>query len=128
MSKDDPDLSHIRTEDFQHVYEPCEDSFLMMDALKLDLVFMRSRLSAAPLCLEIGIGSGIVSSYLSRLLAGRGFFLATDKNPKAAAVARQTFARNRVRGDVVLTDLVAGLEHRLSKRVVSARRASSRVR
>jgi release factor glutamine methyltransferase len=89
-----------------------------MDSLKKDLDLLKQTLSPAPRVLEIGCGSGIISAYLSNILK-RGVFFATDKNPKAAAAASATFRRNRVRGDVVLTDLVSGLDARLQGSVVS---------
>lgn len=107
----DPDLSHISCSDYEHVYEPAEDSYLMMDALKKDIQWLSQRIPDFPVCFEVGIGSGILSTYLSDLITPtRGYFLATDYNPRATEIARKTFVQNKVRGDIVLTDLVAGLE------------------
>ena len=49
----DPDLSHTRTSDFKNVYEPAEDSYLLMDALAADMNLISS-LSDCPTCVEVG--------------------------------------------------------------------------
>jgi len=36
-----PDISHITTENYNDVYEPAEDSFLLMDALENDVQFIK---------------------------------------------------------------------------------------
>jgi release factor glutamine methyltransferase len=91
----DPNLSHLTSAHYQHVYEPAEDSFLFMDALKKDLPFLEKRMPPVPRSLEIGCGSGIISAYLSNIL-GRGIFTATDINPRAAQATAATFRNNKV--------------------------------
>lgn len=38
-----PSFSHLTVEDYQDVYEPAEDSFLMMDALERESDFLKER-------------------------------------------------------------------------------------
>ena len=76
-----------------HVYEPAEDSFLLVDAL-LEHIQNGERV------LEVGCGSGIVSVFASNIASS---VVATDLNPHAVKCA----AGNGV--PVVRTDLYSGL-------------------
>lgn len=47
-----PDLSHLTDAIYQNVYEPSDDTFLLLDALELEKDFL---LSLNPsICLEVG--------------------------------------------------------------------------
>lgn len=53
----DPDMDHLTSATYEHVYEPCEDSYLLMDALYEDLHKngMRTQLDTNwPTCMEVG--------------------------------------------------------------------------
>jgi release factor glutamine methyltransferase len=103
-----PDLSHLGSADFLRVYEPSDDTFLLVDALSAETDTLRR---AQPgLCVEVGAGSGCVISHLGSLLPkGSTALLATDVNPAAAAATRATAAANSQPVDVALMDLLSAL-------------------
>ena len=82
-----PYLDHLTLEDFEYVYEPAEDTYLLCDALENDV----EALSAAPpaRALEIGCGSGCVITYFGLLTIKWDWkcrLFATDINAKALQV------------------------------------------
>ncbi|XP_028938041.1 methyltransferase N6AMT1 [Ornithorhynchus anatinus] len=94
---------------FREVYEPDDDTYLLLDALDraaLDL-------AGVEVCLEVGSGSGVVSAFLASVIGPGALYLCTDLNPQAAACTLETAARNRVLVQPVVTDLVRGLLPRL---------------
>jgi release factor glutamine methyltransferase len=60
------------------VYEPCDDSFALVDALLADKVNLLEQRPSV--CLEVGCGSGYVITSLALILGdeGNAAFLATD--------------------------------------------------
>ncbi|KAG1663545.1 hypothetical protein FOA52_003173 [Chlamydomonas sp. UWO 241] len=93
------------------VYEPSDDSFLLVDALQAHApAWAHTRPCTV---LEIGSGSGYVLTSAALMLRALGLapqLLAVDINPAAAAATRATLDAHGVAGaDIVVTDLVAGL-------------------
>lgn len=92
-----PSTSHI---DPDIVYEPAEDSFLLLDTLSsaAETSFLAQRFhstSPSPLILEVGTGSGVVLAFLAanaREIFGRTDILTigTDINPYACRATQQT--------------------------------------
>ena len=113
-----PEYSHLDAKDFEWVYEPSEDTFLLLDALENEQHFLELR---RPLiCVEIGCGSGVVITFLASLLKGKRIghiCIATDINEYAAQTTRKTLERNSVEGGVVVTDLLTSLSTRLSGQI-----------
>lgn len=113
-----PDVAYPTPADEARVYEPAEDSYLLMDVLLAEAPRLRE--AAPAVCLEVGSGSGCVTASLFRSLAlpVPALHLCTDVNPRAAATTRATALRNGVRhADVVRTDLTGALHARLRERV-----------
>ena len=126
-------MDHTAYSDFDAVYEPSEDSWLFCDALHTDLADLAKRSPA--LVVELGPGSGIVSTCLLRLLAaaekrggvGEGglssietghpnaICIAADINPAACAMTKETASQDGVGKslDPVRCELFKGLVPRL---------------
>uniref|UniRef100_A0A8C6Q3J6 N-6 adenine-specific DNA methyltransferase 1 n=1 Tax=Nothobranchius furzeri TaxID=105023 RepID=A0A8C6Q3J6_NOTFU len=84
-----PLYSHVGRGDFRDVYEPAQDSFLLIDALEKDA----ERLQRMRLVSELLLVS---------------MFSCTDVNPAAAGCTATTASCNSVSLQPVLTDLVGG--------------------
>ncbi|TID14189.1 Lethal(2) giant larvae [Venturia nashicola] len=95
-----PSTSHVN---FDQVYEPAEDSYLLLDTLSSasETLFLTERFNAtklSPLVLEVGIGSGVVLAFVtaqSKTIFGRRdvLTLGTDLNSFACRAAKTTIER-----------------------------------
>ena len=100
-----PDTSHV---DYARVYEPSDDTFLLVDALTADAAALRAVRPAV--CVEVGSGSGAVVTHLGRLLAASApppHVLATDVNRVAALATAATAAAAGVAVHALHADLRA---------------------
>jgi release factor glutamine methyltransferase len=92
-----PSLDHLTYKDFEFVYEPAADTFLLLDALQYELVekaIFGGRKDPA-IALEIGCGTGVVSVFLRNIWSENNnrshlHSFVTDINPRALQVAKQT--------------------------------------
>lgn len=102
---DTPQIN-LTSEELDNVYEPAEDSFLLIDALELDLE--KLKINKPVICLEVGSGSGVIISALAMALKKicSSYFLAVDINPQACMVTRKTSITNKVNVEVIQMDLV----------------------
>ena len=90
---------------YDHIYEPAEDSYLLLDTLSAptEIQYLHNRLSsdqnnAAPVILEVGPGSGVVLAFLTahaKSLLGRSdaLTLGCDINSYACKAASETVHR-----------------------------------
>lgn len=97
-----PYQNHIDKSDFDYVYEPAEDSFLLIDALEKDLEYLKAKKPV--FCLEIGSGSGVVVTAFGMVFPNCLCF-STDINFKACVMSKSTAIRNKVSLEVVNMDL-----------------------
>lgn len=105
-----PYLTHISSEDFKYVYEPAEDSFLLLDALEADLSKLKS--DKPSICIEIGSGSGVIITAVAKALPETACF-AIDINPRACDVTKRTALRNEATLNVVNMNLLNGFRSNL---------------
>lgn len=90
-----PFTTHITSDDYLQVYEPAEDTFLLIDAIESDLPQLQKHQPL--LCCEVGPGSGIVITAIAKALPNAQCF-GIDLNPWACRIAKKTalfnFAKN----------------------------------
>uniref|UniRef100_A0A8C6UP44 Methyltransferase HEMK2 n=1 Tax=Neogobius melanostomus TaxID=47308 RepID=A0A8C6UP44_9GOBI len=110
-----PVYSHAGRGEFSEVYEPAEDSFLLIDALEKDAEMLKERRPSV--CLEAGCGSGVVSAFLSSVLGASALYICTDVNAAAAKCTAKTASCNSVPLQPVITNLVDSLLPRLDGKV-----------
>lgn len=121
--------------DFKHVYEPAEDTFILLDALENDLNTLKN---SSHICLECGSGSGVVITSIAKsfqsalsnnqqqngsihsdaLTANRLLF-ATDINFSACKTTQKcaTYFGQEHNIQVIQTDLAECLVERLENSV-----------
>lgn len=124
-----PDLSHLTYRDYEHVYEPAGDTYLLADALWSERHSLRDRMCSGTsgvvksiLGVEIGSGTATATAVLSQCFVDVGLaqsakFICTDVNPHAAAASKETLNRNGVIGDIILTDLVQAIRPQIDGKV-----------
>lgn len=97
---------NLSEEELKTVYEPSEDSYLLIDALEADLEILHGMKPV--ICLEIGCGSGIVITSLAMALKkhDNAHFIAIDINPDACRATRRTSLTNAVNVDVLQMNLL----------------------
>ncbi|GAA5909614.1 S-adenosylmethionine-dependent methyltransferase [Sporobolomyces salmoneus] len=109
-----PSTSHLKAVDFESVYEPAEDTFILLDALEQDVELLKG----STICLEIGSGSGCVSAFLGSICgSSSALYLCTDLNPHATRCTLETGVANKVPLDPILTNLTSSLLPRLARQV-----------
>lgn len=98
-------LVKLTDEERETVYEPREDSHLLIDALEADLEMLGA--IKPKICLEIGSGSGIIITALAMALKKHNVHcIAIDINPDACRVTRGTSLTNSVNVDVLQMNLL----------------------
>lgn len=80
----------------EKVYEPAEDSFLLLDCLEEKQKALQHLKN--PIVCEIGAGLGIVTAFMKSHIFPDGVFLATDVNPTACETILKTAKLNNKTG------------------------------
>lgn len=103
--------------DYDRVYEPSEDSFLLLDCLEMESEFLRKRFSGRlNVVCELGPGSGIVTTFMMQnaipTSSNASIYLASDINPWALETTCETAQRNSCEKsylDVLQSDLATNI-------------------
>jgi release factor glutamine methyltransferase len=94
-----PSLDHLTMTDYDHVYEPSDDTYLLLDGILLALETCIE--TKAYITLEIGCGTGVPTVYLGKQLKERipdhqHTLIVTDINSEALRVSQATASANGI--------------------------------
>jgi release factor glutamine methyltransferase len=122
-----PCLDHVTLDDFEHVYEPAADTFLLIDALQYEIAKGTFDSISSPLTvLEIGCGSGVPSIFFRQewkrqKKASSILSFVTDINPLALSSTIRTAYANGIqltdRFEAIQCHLASPLLHHLHNSV-----------
>ena len=109
--------------DFDNVYEPAEDSYILLDALETEIEEIR-RLKPT-VALEVGPGSGIISAALANLTLNHNsnkklcFVFSCDVNFAACNATKRTAVQNNTPGnlEVIRCNLMDSIRDRLHQNI-----------
>ncbi|KAG7346377.1 peptidyl-prolyl cis-trans isomerase [Nitzschia inconspicua] len=112
-----PSLRHASLKDYVNVYEPSDDTYLLLDGMLLDMESVLrykddSDCKDRHVVLEIGTGSGVPITFLTTQLIknnAKVHAIATDINPKALEFAQKTAHENQVSIQTIQCDLATAL-------------------
>ena len=111
-----PSLDHLKMKDYNEVYEPSDDTFLLIDGLQLALNESEISRDSVHTSLELGCGTGVPTVFLAKqlMLLDDGdascVHLVTDVNPRALKVAQATATSNGISSlEAVECDLATAL-------------------
>lgn len=90
-----PSLDHATMSDFGEVYEPSDDTYLLIDGMLSDLQENPTTAKSTRILLELGSGNGVPITFCSKL-APSALAIATDINPRALAFTKKTATENQV--------------------------------
>lgn len=93
-----PSLDHLSLKDYEQVYEPSDDTYLLLDGILLASFEEENKPFTT---LEIGCGTGVPTVYLAQQLQKQWpdathVHVVTDINPEALRVAQETATANNV--------------------------------
>ena len=95
-----PNLSHLKLCDYENVYEPSDDTYLLIDAIGHDIDSMTTeKYNDIKTTMEIGVGTGTPGIYFNmRLLntASSPIHYMTDINSDAIRIAKSTAEKNGI--------------------------------
>ncbi|KAI6652697.1 HemK methyltransferase family member 2 [Oopsacas minuta] len=100
-----PDLGPESNKLKDKFYPPSEDTYLLLDSLEKDS-FIIHKLNPL-ISLEVGCGSGIITTFLARMLGPNCIYFATDINHYACLATKYTTEYNKCSVQIVNTDLVS---------------------
>jgi release factor glutamine methyltransferase len=112
-----PNYSHFTIKDYETIYEPSEDTFLLLDALEKDINYLNH---LKPLFVfEIGSGSGLVINFLAEHLANskQVLFNSTDINKNACLATKKTSNVNNNDINIINCDLLMPMMDKLNGKI-----------